>query len=30
MEILDIKADNRTEELIRYKTILESKEVLPH
>jgi hypothetical protein len=27
MEVLDVKASNREEELVKYKTILESKEV---
>ena len=28
MEVLDVKASNITEELIKFKTLLETKEVL--
>jgi hypothetical protein len=28
MEVLDVKASNREEDLVKYKTILETKEVI--
>jgi hypothetical protein len=28
MEVLDVKASNREEELVKYKTLLETKEVI--